>query len=63
MEYRLIASFIARVLLPMIAPAHHLLWIGISQAAWLTTRRRETGLASPQAMFIPAPIIFMEKLS
>ena len=31
----LIASFVARVLLPMIAPMHYLLWLGIAQAAWL----------------------------
>jgi uncharacterized protein involved in response to NO len=31
----LIAAYAARVLLPMIAPAHYLLWLGIAQAAWL----------------------------
>jgi uncharacterized protein involved in response to NO len=31
----LIAAFVARVMLPMIATAHYLLWIGIAQAAWL----------------------------
>ena len=31
----LVAAFVARVLLPMIAPAHYLLWLGIAQAAWL----------------------------
>lgn len=31
----LIASFVARVLLPMIAPMQYTLWIGFSQAAWL----------------------------
>jgi uncharacterized protein involved in response to NO len=29
------AAFVVRVLLPMIAPAHYLLWIGLAQAAWL----------------------------
>lgn len=29
------AAFVARVLLPMIAPKHYLLWIGLAQAAWL----------------------------
>ena len=29
------AAFVARVLLPVIAPAHYLLWIGLAQAAWL----------------------------
>ncbi|MGA8146273.1 MAG: NnrS family protein [Gallionellaceae bacterium] len=31
----LIAAYVARVLLPMIAPAHYLLWLGIAQVAWL----------------------------
>lgn len=31
----LIASFVARVILPMIAPMQYTLWIGLSQAAWL----------------------------
>ena len=31
----LIAAYVARVLLPMIAPAHYLLWLGMAQAAWL----------------------------
>lgn len=31
----LVAAFVARVLLPMIAPVHYLLWIGLAQAAWL----------------------------
>jgi uncharacterized protein involved in response to NO len=31
----LIAAFVARVLLPMIAPTHYLLWLGIAQAAWM----------------------------
>jgi len=31
----LFAAYIARVLLPMIAPMHYLLWLGIAQAAWL----------------------------
>ena len=31
----LIAAFVARVMLPMIDPAHYLLWTGIAQAAWL----------------------------
>ena len=31
----LFAAYVARVLLPMIAPAHYLLWLGIAQAAWL----------------------------
>jgi uncharacterized protein involved in response to NO len=30
-----IVAFVARVLLPMIAPAHYLLWLGMAQAAWL----------------------------
>ncbi len=31
----LIAAYIARVLLPMIAPSQYQLWLGIAQAAWL----------------------------
>ena len=31
----LIAAFVARVLLPMIAPTHYLLWLAMAQAAWL----------------------------
>jgi len=31
----LIAVYIARVLLPMMDPAHYPLWLGIAQAAWL----------------------------
>ncbi len=31
----LFAAYLARVLLPLIAPAHYLLWIGLAQAAWL----------------------------
>jgi uncharacterized protein involved in response to NO len=31
----LIAAYVARVLLPLIAPAQYLLWVGIAQAAWL----------------------------
>jgi uncharacterized protein involved in response to NO len=31
----LVAAFVARVLLPMIAPLQYTLWIGIAQAAWL----------------------------
>ena len=31
----LIAAYVTRVLLPMIAPAHYLLWLGMAQAAWL----------------------------
>ena len=31
----LFAAYIARVLFPMIAPMHYLLWLGIAQAAWL----------------------------
>ncbi len=31
----LFAAYVARVLLPMIAPIHYLLWLGIAQAAWL----------------------------
>jgi uncharacterized protein involved in response to NO len=31
----LFAAFVARVVLPIIAPTHYLLWIGLTQAAWL----------------------------
>ena len=31
----LIAAYVARVLLPMTAPSHYLLWIGIAQAGWM----------------------------
>jgi uncharacterized protein involved in response to NO len=31
----LVAAFIARVLLPIIAPLHFLLWLAVAQAAWL----------------------------
>ncbi len=31
----LFAAYLARVLLPLIAPGHYLLWIGLAQAAWL----------------------------
>jgi uncharacterized protein involved in response to NO len=31
----LFAAFVARVLLPMIAPSQYLLWLGIAQAAWV----------------------------
>lgn len=33
----LLAAYIARVLLPIVAPSHYLLWLGITQAAWLFT--------------------------
>ena len=33
----LFAAFVARVLLPMIAPSQYLLWLGIAQAAWVIT--------------------------
>lgn len=32
----LVMAYLARVLLPMIAPSHNLLWVGMAQAAWLT---------------------------
>jgi uncharacterized protein involved in response to NO len=31
----LFASYVARVLLPVMAPGHYLLWVGLAQAAWL----------------------------
>jgi uncharacterized protein involved in response to NO len=31
----LIAAYVARVLLPMVAPDHYPLWLGLAQAAWL----------------------------
>ena len=31
----LFAAWVARVLLPIMAPAHYTLWLGIAQAAWL----------------------------
>jgi uncharacterized protein involved in response to NO len=31
----LCAAYVARVLLPIIAPEHYLLWLGIAQAAWI----------------------------
>jgi uncharacterized protein involved in response to NO len=31
----LFAAYVARVILPMIAPMHYLLWLAIAQAAWL----------------------------
>jgi len=31
----LCTAYVARVLLPIIAPEHYLLWLGISQAAWI----------------------------
>jgi uncharacterized protein involved in response to NO len=31
----LFAAYVARVLLPMMAPGHYLLWLGMAQAAWL----------------------------
>ena len=31
----LFAAYVARVLLPMIAPMHYLLWLAMAQAAWL----------------------------
>ncbi|HUW76365.1 MAG TPA: NnrS family protein [Gallionella sp.] len=33
--FSLCASYVARILLPMIAPEHYLLWLGIAQAAWI----------------------------
>ena len=32
----LCAAYVARVLLPIIAPEHYLLWLGIAQAAWVS---------------------------
>jgi uncharacterized protein involved in response to NO len=29
------AAYLARVLMPMIAPEYYLLWLGIAQAAWM----------------------------
>jgi len=31
----LFAAYVARVLMPMLAPQHYLQWVGIAQAAWL----------------------------
>ena len=31
----LFASYVARVLLPIMAPSHYLLWVGLAQALWL----------------------------
>ena len=31
----LIAAYVARVLLPIIAPDHYTLWLGMAQATWL----------------------------
>ncbi len=31
----LCAAFVARVMLPMIAPAHYMMWLAVAQAAWL----------------------------
>ncbi len=33
----LFVSYVARVILPMIAPEHYLLWVGIAHATWLIT--------------------------
>ena len=32
--FSMFAAFVARVLLPLIAPAHYLIWLGIAQVAW-----------------------------
>ena len=45
----LIVAFVARVLLPMIAPTHYLLWLGMAQAAWL--------LAFALFVWVYAPIL------
>jgi uncharacterized protein involved in response to NO len=43
----LFAAWIARVILPMIAPQHYLLWVGIAQAAWLFTFALFIGVYTP----------------
>jgi uncharacterized protein involved in response to NO len=45
----LFAAYIARVLFPLIAPLHYLLWLGIAQAAWL--------LAFALFVWVYAPIL------
>jgi uncharacterized protein involved in response to NO len=42
-------AFVARVLLPMIAPMHYMLWLGIAQASWL--------LAFALFVWVYAPIL------
>jgi len=46
----LFAVYVARVLLPMIAPVHYTLWIGLAQAAWL--------IAFAMFVWIYVPILF-----
>jgi uncharacterized protein involved in response to NO len=45
----LFVAYVARVLLPMIAPMHYLLWLGIAQAAWL--------IAFAMFVWVYAPIL------
>jgi len=45
----LIAAYVARVLLPMIAPSEYQLWLGIAQAAWL--------IAFAMFVWVYAPIL------
>lgn len=49
----LIAAYIARVLLPIIDPAHYTLWVGIAQAAWL--------IAFALFVWVYAPILIKER--
>ena len=43
----LLAAFVARVLLPIIVPAHYLLWVGTAQAAWLIAFALFVGVYAP----------------
>ncbi len=45
----LVTAYVARVILPIIAPAHYLLWLGIAQAAWL--------IAFAMFIWVYAPIL------
>jgi uncharacterized protein involved in response to NO len=50
----LVAAYVARVLLPMVAPGHYPLWLGIAQAAWL--------VAFALFVWVYAPILVKPRL-
>ena len=50
----LIAAYVARVLLPLIAPEHYLLWLGTAQAAWI--------IAFALLIWVYAPILVKRRI-
>ncbi|MGA8862608.1 MAG: NnrS family protein [Gallionella sp.] len=52
--FSLCTSYVARVLLPIIAPEHYLLWLGTAQAAWI--------IAFALLIWVYAPILVKRRI-